>query len=95
LRGRKRRDRLGQVTVSDEGDSDWVERLHLRNVVSSLPRRQREVVTLRYLADVPEATVAQVLGCSVGSVKKHASRGLAALREILGDVEGNDVRAPG
>ena len=33
----------------------------------------------RYLADLPEAEVAGVLGCTVGTVKQHASRGLAAL----------------
>ena len=35
---------------------------------------------MRFLADLPEADVAKALGCSVGSVKQHASRGLAALR---------------
>ena len=45
-----------------------------------LPRRQREVVVLRYLADLSEADVAGALGCSVGAVKQHAHRGLAALR---------------
>ena len=38
---------------------------------------------LRYLVDLPEAEVAQTLGCSVGTVKTHASRGLAALRKSL------------
>ena len=63
-----------------------------------LPRRQREVVTLRYLADVPEAEVARLLGISAGSVKTHASRGLAALRlgleELTPSEEDPDVRAP-
>ena len=39
---------------------------------------------LRYVADLPEAEVAQTLGCSVGTVKTHASRGLAALRKSVG-----------
>jgi DNA-directed RNA polymerase specialized sigma24 family protein len=38
---------------------------------------------LRFLADLPEATVAATLGCSVGAVKQHAARGLAALRNSL------------
>lgn len=45
-----------------------------------LPRRQREVLVLRYLADLPEAEVAAALGCSVGTVKQHAHRALRALR---------------
>jgi RNA polymerase sigma-70 factor (sigma-E family) len=48
-----------------------------------LPRRQRDVVVLRYLADLPEADVAAALGCSTGTVKQHAHRGLAALRASL------------
>jgi RNA polymerase sigma factor (sigma-70 family) len=51
----------------------------------ALPRRQRDVVLLRYVADQSEAAVAAVLGCSPGSVKTHASRGVAALRLSLGE----------
>ena len=43
------------------------------------------MIVLRYFADLPEAAVADALGCSVGSVKTHASRGLAALRTALAD----------
>ncbi|MGH9062770.1 MAG: sigma factor-like helix-turn-helix DNA-binding protein [Acidimicrobiales bacterium] len=52
--------------------------------LQSLSRRQRQVVVLRYLADRPAGEVAEVLGCSSGSVKTHATRGLAALRRALG-----------
>ncbi len=45
-----------------------------------LPKCQRQVVILRYLGDFSEHDTATALGCSVGSVKTHASRGLAALR---------------
>jgi RNA polymerase sigma-70 factor (sigma-E family) len=63
-----------------EGTDDHVE---LHEALESLPRRQRQVVVLRYLADQSEAVTAEVLGCSVGTVKQHASRGLAALRARL------------
>ena len=59
------------------------QRRELVAVLSRLPRRQRQVVALRFLADRPEAEVAAALGCSVGTVKQHASRGLAALRAAL------------
>lgn len=49
----------------------------------SLPRRQREVLALRYYLDLPEAEIATTLGISTGSVKTHASRGLAALADRL------------
>jgi RNA polymerase sigma-70 factor (sigma-E family) len=60
------------------------ERLDLAAAVQRLPRRQREVVVLRYIADLSVAVVAEQLGCSSGTVKQHASRGLDALRTHLG-----------
>jgi RNA polymerase sigma factor (sigma-70 family) len=59
-------------------------RLALGAALSALSPRQREVIALRYLADLDEAEVSRVLGISVNSVKKHAVRGRAALRERLG-----------
>ena len=51
----------------------------------NLPRRQREVLVLRYYADCSGAEIAAVLGISTGSVKSHTHRGLAALRDALED----------
>jgi RNA polymerase sigma-70 factor (sigma-E family) len=51
-----------------------------------LPRRQREVIALRYYLDLSEAEIADTLGISRGAVKSHASRGAAALRAQLGEV---------
>ena len=61
-------------------DPPTADRLDLQRALAALPTRQREVVALRYLADLPEETVARALKCSAGTVKQHASRGLAALR---------------
>jgi RNA polymerase sigma-70 factor (sigma-E family) len=49
-----------------------------------LPTRQREVLALRYYLDLSEADIADALGISRGAVKSHASRGSAALRDLLG-----------
>jgi RNA polymerase sigma-70 factor (sigma-E family) len=57
----------------------------LVDALRRLPRRQREVLTLRYYLDLSEAQIADVLSISAGSVKAHAHRGLIALRS---DVEG-------
>jgi RNA polymerase sigma-70 factor (sigma-E family) len=52
--------------------------------VRALPRRQREVLILRYWSGLSERDIAAALGISPGSVKSSASRGIAALQQILG-----------
>jgi RNA polymerase sigma-70 factor (sigma-E family) len=49
--------------------------------LAGLSRRQRATVVLRYYCDLSEADTAQTLGCSVGTVKSQAAKGLARLRE--------------
>lgn len=58
----------------------------VRQALARLPSQQRAVLVLRYCEDLPEATVASLLGCSAGTVKTHAHRGLRALRKSLGDL---------
>ncbi len=50
--------------------------------LDQLSERQREVLVLRYWADLSEAEIAAALGISAGSVKTHAHRGTAALAQI-------------
>jgi RNA polymerase sigma-70 factor (sigma-E family) len=66
--------------------SDVAERRAVYDAMRSLPPRTRAVIVLRYVVDLPEAEVAATLGCSIGTVKSQASRGLARLREALGRV---------
>ncbi|MPQ98710.1 SigE family RNA polymerase sigma factor [Modestobacter sp. I12A-02628] len=51
--------------------------------LEQLPPRMRAVVVLRCYEGLSEAETAEALGCSVGSVKSHSSRGLARLRLLL------------
>jgi RNA polymerase sigma factor (sigma-70 family) len=48
-----------------------------------LPARQREVIVLRYWAELPEAQIAAALGISLGAVKSSASRGRDAIAAAL------------
>jgi RNA polymerase sigma-70 factor (sigma-E family) len=58
-------------------------RAELLDALALLTPRQRAVLVLRYFNDLTEAQTAEVLGCSPGTVKSNASRGLARLREAL------------
>jgi RNA polymerase sigma-70 factor (sigma-E family) len=51
--------------------------------VRRLPDRQRAAVVLRYYQDLPEADIADVLGCTVGTVKSQLSKARATLARAL------------
>ncbi|WP_163512519.1 RNA polymerase sigma factor [Fodinicola acaciae] len=71
------------------GDPHRVERLDLQEALQALSKRQREVLILRYVADLSEREVSELLGCSVGTVKSTASRAAALVRDNLA---GGEVR---
>ncbi|MFE4307624.1 SigE family RNA polymerase sigma factor [Streptomyces sp. NPDC056891] len=63
------------------GHAEAVEqRTALLAALADLTVRQRAVMVLRYWEDLTELEIASVLNCSIGTVKTHARRGLAALR---------------
>jgi DNA-directed RNA polymerase specialized sigma24 family protein len=49
----------------------------------ALPARQREVLVLRYFADLPEAEIAAVTGTRIAAVRTYAARGMSSLRAGL------------
>ena len=65
-----------EAAVHDLSDTLW-------RGLQQLPGRQREVLVLRYYLDQSEAEIAETIGISRGSVKTHASRGLATLARRL------------
>lgn len=68
--------------VSVEPESDHIDlRDWMIRELASLSVLQRAVVVLRYAEDLSEQQVAELLGISPGTVKTHASRGLARLRQ--------------
>jgi RNA polymerase sigma-70 factor (sigma-E family) len=92
---------LGEVPEAAGDDAALARREEweaLRLALAKLPPRQRAVLVLRYLEDLPDASIAALLGCRPGTVRSQALRGLAALRPLLGagavETEGGDARAP-
>lgn len=71
---------------SDTHALDADQRGAVLTALGQLPDRQREVLVLRHYLELSEAEIADALGIARGSVKSHASRGSAALRELLGDL---------
>jgi RNA polymerase sigma-70 factor (sigma-E family) len=64
---------LGMVETTSE----------LVDAVGALAPRQRAALVLRYFEDLSEAQVAEIIGCSVGTVKSTTSRALEQLRKTL------------
>ncbi|MFJ6670309.1 SigE family RNA polymerase sigma factor [Actinosynnema sp. NPDC091369] len=66
----------------------------LQQALAALPQRQREVVVLRFFADLSVAETAQTMGTTEGTVKSQTHRALSLLRQALGSEtfqEANDV----
>ena len=80
---RRRRHHAPVMEARSGFQTEVADRVDLQSLLASLSRRQRAVVTLRYLADMSDAEVAEEPGISVGSVKTHAHRGIDKLRQHL------------
>ena len=74
----------GHAPPADEPSLRSAEQQQARQALGALPRRQREVLTLRFLADLTDSEIAEATGMSAGNVRSAASRGLATLRTTLG-----------
>ena len=72
----------GTLKVYLGGTAEVDLRDSLVRLLRQLPPRQRAVIVARYWEQLSEAEAAQVLGCSVGTVKSAASRWLRRLREL-------------
>jgi RNA polymerase sigma-70 factor (sigma-E family) len=75
------------ATVPDTAGRDHLAAVddhdRLRRALLALPPRQRATVVLRFYEDRPEAEVASILRCSVGTIKSQTAKGLARLRILL------------
>jgi RNA polymerase sigma-70 factor (sigma-E family) len=71
------------VASAESGALALLRHREVLEAVRRLPARQREAIVLRYYGELSEAEIADAMGVSKGSVKSHAARGMAALRESL------------
>lgn len=75
------------VAVTRDPADTVVDRDALRQALADLPRQQREVMVLRFFADLSVAETAATLGVSDGTVKQQTSRAVARLRLALNERE--------
>ena len=80
---------VGDDPTHEPGPAEQAERGELQRALGAalaeLPEVQRIAVVLRHVQGLPTSEVAQVLNCKDGTAKSHVSRGLARLRDVLGD----------
>lgn len=72
-------------TLPHEWSADLVD---LDRAIATLAERQRQVIVLHYLADLPVAEIAAVVGISSGTVKSNLHDARVRLRARLGDLDG-------
>lgn len=77
--------RLGGRRQEHHRDRDGADTAAVRAAVSTLPRRQRQAVVLRYYSDLPAREVAALMGCAEATVRTLTRDGLAGLRSRLSD----------
>ncbi|MFU8851624.1 SigE family RNA polymerase sigma factor [Micromonospora sp. SL1-18] len=92
LRRRRETALTGDEAIQSDPSAGTDVRLAMRAALRHLPPAQRAVVVLRYYEDLPEARVAEVLGCTVGTVRSRTHRAVTRLRQLLPDVELLEVR---
>ena len=80
-------DHAAEFPVARDHADAVSERDAVIHAVKLLAPRQREVVVLRFFADLSVSETAEAIGCTQGSVKTHTSRALTRLRAALADVD--------
>lgn len=88
LRRRKVAEKYAPKPMPDAPSAEYgaltsLDRAGVVDALKQLPTRQREVLVLRYYAQLSELEIADTLGISQGAVKSHAHRGMTALRSSL------------
>jgi RNA polymerase sigma factor (sigma-70 family) len=80
---------LGTAEAADRPILRQQEQARMLAALSRLPRRQKEVIVLRYYEDMPIATIADILRIKPGAVSSSLVRALNNLSSQLGDAHGH------
>jgi DNA-directed RNA polymerase specialized sigma24 family protein len=90
-RQRRRELPLADHELTAPGGFDGGLDARLLTAIWRLPTRQREVIALRIFLDLDTATIARQLGIEAGTVRKHLSRAVTALRHELTPIKNKEA----
>ncbi len=79
---------VASALAERDGTPEVDDRLTLLSAMGNLSGRERAVMVLRYLEDLPDDLIAAELGCSRATVRSLAHRGLPKLRAVLAGTYG-------
>jgi RNA polymerase sigma-70 factor (sigma-E family) len=85
-------DRLVEAQEPADSSTGLIEQAELLAALRTLPRKMCAVVVLRYFEDLSEAETAEVMGCSLGTVKSQAHRALKKLQVELAHLQTEEGR---
>lgn len=88
---RRRREVLVDAVPERPAGERESRHVDLVRALTTLTARERDVIVLRHYADQSEQQVADLLGCSVGTVKSTSSRAAAKLRTVLAEPGSRDA----
>lgn len=75
----------GEAGTTTDHTERYADRVAILDALAALPQRQREVIVLRFYADLSVRETADAIGASAGTVMSYTSRAVSRLRELLGD----------
>jgi len=74
---------LDQLSGEEDGDSPWLERLAVKQLLSELPERDRQIILWRFFEDKTQSEVALRLGLSQVQVSRLERQALRRLKELM------------
>lgn len=74
-------DEVGGAALTDDTSQAQADRDAVWRLLAALPARARAVLVLRYYEDLPDAVIAETLGCAEATVRSVAARAFAVLRD--------------
>jgi len=81
--GRRRSRQAANAVVADHAPAVDADAIAVRTVLADLPQDEREVLVLRFYADLKVDDIAAELEMPAGTVKSHIHRGLARMHKEL------------